>query len=56
MGEEGVLLHDIPDHHPKGNVKAITINASVKYDENGRMLYRYGTCQDITRRKGSWMT
>ncbi|MDZ7636173.1 MAG: ATP-binding protein [Bacteroidales bacterium] len=33
---------------PKGNVKAITINAYVKYDENGRMLYRYGTCQDIT--------
>jgi PAS domain S-box-containing protein len=33
---------------PKGNVKAITVNSYVKYDENGRMLYRYGTCQDIT--------
>ncbi len=33
---------------PKGNVKAIRVNSYVKYDENGRMLYRYGTCQDIT--------
>ncbi|MCK7531787.1 MAG: ATP-binding protein [Marinilabiliales bacterium] len=28
--------------------KAINVNSYVKYDENGRMLYRYGTCQDIT--------
>ena len=33
---------------PKGNVKAIKVNSYVRYDENGRMLYRYGTCQDIT--------
>ena len=33
---------------PKGNVKAITVNSNAKYDENGRLLYRYGTCQDIT--------
>lgn len=33
---------------PKGNVKAINVNSFVKYDENCRMLYRYGTCQDIT--------
>jgi PAS domain S-box-containing protein len=33
---------------PKGKVKAITVNSNVRYDENGRLLYRYGTCQDIT--------
>ena len=33
---------------PNGKVKAITVNSNVKYDENGRLLYRYGTCQDIT--------
>jgi len=33
---------------PKGNVKAVAVNSNVRYDENGRMLYRYGTCQDIT--------
>ncbi|MFN2337191.1 MAG: PAS domain S-box protein, partial [Bacteroidales bacterium] len=33
---------------PRGNVKAIIVNSYVKYDDNGRMLYRYGTCQDIT--------
>ncbi|MGE5348756.1 MAG: ATP-binding protein [Actinomycetota bacterium] len=33
---------------PQGKVKAITVNSNVRYDENGRLLYRYGTCQDIT--------
>ena len=33
---------------PNGHVKAIAVNSNVKYDENGRLLYRYGTCQDIT--------
>jgi len=33
---------------PKGNVKAIAVNSNIRYDENGRLLYRYGTCQDIT--------
>jgi len=33
---------------PQGKVKAITVNSNVKFDENGRLLYRYGTCQDIT--------
>jgi PAS domain S-box-containing protein len=33
---------------PNGKVKAIAVNSNVKYDENGRLLYRYGTCQDIT--------
>lgn len=32
----------------KGKVKAITVNSNAKYDENGRLLHRYGTCQDIT--------
>ncbi len=33
---------------PSGKVKAIAVNSNVKYDDNGRLLYRYGTCQDIT--------
>ncbi len=33
---------------PQGKVKAITVNSNIKFDENGRLLYRYGTCQDIT--------
>ena len=33
---------------PQGKVKAIAVNSNVKYDENGRQMYRYGTCQDIT--------
>jgi PAS domain S-box-containing protein len=33
---------------PQGKVKAITVNSNIRYDENGRLLYRYGTCQDIT--------
>lgn len=33
---------------PRGNVKAIVANSNIRYDENGRMIYRYGTCQDIT--------
>jgi PAS domain S-box-containing protein len=33
---------------PKGRIKTIATNSNVKYDENGRLLYRYGTCQDIT--------
>jgi len=33
---------------PNGKVKAVAVNSNVKYDENGRLLYRYGTCQDIT--------
>jgi len=33
---------------PAGKVKAIAVNSNAKYDENGRLLYRYGTCQDIT--------
>jgi PAS domain S-box-containing protein len=32
----------------QGKVKAITVNSNIRYDENGRLLYRYGTCQDIT--------
>jgi len=31
-----------------GKVKTIAVNSNIKYDENGRLLYRYGTCQDIT--------
>jgi len=34
---------------PQGKVKAITVNSYVRYDDNGRQLYRYGTCQDITK-------
>jgi len=33
---------------PKGKVKTVAVNSNVKYDERGRLLYRYGTCQDIT--------
>jgi len=33
---------------PKGKVKTIATNSNVKYDESGRLLYRYGTCQDIS--------
>jgi len=33
---------------PQGKVKAITVNSNIRYDDNGRLLYRYGTCQDIT--------
>lgn len=33
---------------PKGNVKALAVNSNIRYDEHGRLLYRYGTCQDIT--------
>jgi PAS domain S-box-containing protein len=33
---------------PSGKVKTIAVNSNVKYDDNGRLLYRYGTCQDIT--------
>ena len=33
---------------PNGKVKAIAVNSNVRYDESGRLLYRYGTCQDIT--------
>jgi signal transduction histidine kinase len=33
---------------PKGKVKTVAANSNIKYDENGRLLYRYGTCQDIT--------
>jgi PAS domain S-box-containing protein len=33
---------------PKGRIKTIATNSNVKYDENGSLLYRYGTCQDIT--------
>ena len=34
---------------PSGKVKTIAVNSNVKYDDNGRLLYRYGTCQDITK-------
>ena len=33
---------------PNGNIKTISINSNVKYDDNGNLLYRYGTCQDVT--------
>ena len=33
---------------PKGRVKAIAVNSNAKYDDQGRLIYRYGTCQDIT--------
>jgi len=33
---------------PKGKVKAVAVNSNIKYDDNGRVIYRYGTCQDIT--------
>lgn len=33
---------------PSGKVKAIAVNSNVRYDEKGKLLYRYGTCQDIT--------
>ncbi len=31
-----------------GKVKTITVNAFVKFDENGKMLSRFGTCQDVS--------
>lgn len=33
---------------PKGKVKAIVANSNIRYDASGKMIYRYGTCQDIT--------
>ena len=33
---------------PGGNIKTIATNSNIKYDENGRLIYRYGTCQDIS--------
>jgi len=33
---------------PQGRVKAVAVNSNIKYDDNGRQAYRYGTCQDIT--------
>ena len=33
---------------PKGNIKTIAVNSNVKYDEYGKVIYRYGTCQDIS--------
>lgn len=33
---------------PAGKVKTITVNSNIRYDESGRLQYRYGTCQDIT--------
>jgi len=33
---------------PGGRIKTVAVNSNVKYDENGRLLYRYGTCQDIS--------
>ncbi len=33
---------------PTGNVKTIAIISNTRFDESGRLLYRYGTCQDIT--------
>ncbi len=33
---------------PKGKVKTVAIISNTKFDENGRLIYRYGTCQDIT--------
>lgn len=32
----------------RGNVKAVHIISNARYDDNGRLLYRFGTCQDIT--------
>lgn len=31
-----------------GKVKTITVNAFVKYDENGKMISRFGTFQDVS--------
>jgi len=33
---------------PNGQVKTIAVNSNFNYDENGRLLYSSGTCQDIT--------
>jgi len=33
---------------PKGTIKTIAVNSNAKYDEYGKVLYRYGTCQDIS--------
>jgi PAS domain S-box-containing protein len=33
---------------PAGKIKTVEINSHAKYDENGHLLLRYGTCQDVT--------
>ncbi len=33
---------------PGGKIKTIAVNSHAKYDENGHLLLRYGTCQDVT--------
>lgn len=33
---------------PAGKIKTIEINSHAKYDENGHLLLRYGTCQDVS--------
>ncbi len=33
---------------PTGKVKAIAVNSNIRYDDHGRLMYRYGTCQEIT--------
>jgi len=33
---------------PAGKIKTIEVNSHAKYDENGHLLLRYGTCQDVS--------
>jgi PAS domain S-box-containing protein len=33
---------------PSGKIKTIAVNSHAKYNENGQLLLRYGTCQDVT--------
>jgi len=33
---------------PGGRIKTVHVNSNVKYDEYGKVLYRYGTCQDVS--------
>jgi len=33
---------------PKGRIKTIAVNSNVRYDEYGKVIYRYGTCQDVS--------
>lgn len=32
----------------KGRIKTIAVNSNVRYDEYGKVIYRYGTCQDVS--------
>lgn len=33
---------------PSGKVKAVAVNSYIRYDEKGKLVNSYGTCQDIT--------